>query len=526
MSNFLFPLMKVLRRNERLYVYDAKSCFLTEVTEEQLSYIYNRHSSRSISKLLDTGVFSPGNATRLTPLEDEIANTVSYEFENYFPRRFSLDITEECTLRCKYCFYTNDDDTKRRHTFNHMSEETAYKAIDYYYSRYVSAVNKMPKGYFTSERNMLTPNLSWWGGEPLLQFELIKKTKTYIESLDWSSLGISSQDIQYSIVTNFTVVNDEIIDFIVNNGIHLSVSIDGGREEHDTNRVFADGSGSFDTVIKNIRCLIDKYPDYAKTYLTLQSVLANNVDENNIAEFINDTFKVNDTKQREIVYWSHNRQRVVGEFIPRALLNTDYSGILDGFIETLSNLKDKCKAELETFISSNRDVYYELLELSFIEESLCFDYPKVREICKTFSCPIGSDTMFISTNGDIHCCCKSDQSFPIGNVSTGLNPEKTAELYSKYFSQIEQQCRGCWAINLCKICPAFTCCDGKIELPKSHECEHIRSLAELSLSKYIVLSVEFEELYENISLYFQTRKKEFKIDSIPINLKTISHEKD
>lgn len=527
-----FPLTKVFELNGNMYIYDAKSHFLTEINEEQLAYILDRNLSKHnsmpiyISKLLDIGFFSQIGLSKITPPQEEINNIVCYEIENYFPRKFFLDITEECTLRCKYCFYTNEDEEKRRHTQNHMDEYTAYKAIDYYYARYACAVNKLPRNIFKNEQRMLPPNLSWWGGEPLLQFDLIKKTKSYFESLDWESLGISLLDVQYSIVSNFTIISDEIIDFIVDNAIYLTVSMDGDMPEHDKNRVFQDGSGSFDTVFRNLCYLIEKYPDYANKYVTLQSVLTDNIDGNKVVDFMNTTFNIDDRVKRKVANWSYGRQRITGEFIPGILLDVDSNCILNNFTNTMLCLRDKCEADLEVYISSNRELHYELLSLFVLEESINFDFPEIRDINSTFSCPIGSDTMFISRNGDIHCCCKTDQSFPLGNVNTGLDPGKIVQLYEKYFNKIEQQCTSCWAIRFCKICPAFTCYNGKIKLPETHECEYIRTLAVLSMCKYLILNIEFDELYEKVFIYFRKRKKEFRIDSQPFNIKIISHEKN
>lgn len=72
--------------------------------------------------------------------------------------------------------------------------------------------------------------MSWWGGEPLLEFDILKETKCYFESLNWASLGIKKSSFLYSITTNLTVLTDEILDFVVENNITLMVSLDGDKE--------------------------------------------------------------------------------------------------------------------------------------------------------------------------------------------------------------------------------------------------------------------------------------------------------
>ena len=55
-----------------------------------------------------------------------------------------------------------------------------------------------------------------------------------------------------------------MINFLSEENIHLVVSLDGPKEIHDKSRVFADGRGSFDTVIGNVKKFRDRVPEYAK----------------------------------------------------------------------------------------------------------------------------------------------------------------------------------------------------------------------------------------------------------------------
>jgi uncharacterized protein len=86
--------------------------------------------------------------------------------------------------------------------------------------------------------------VSFYGGEPLLQFDLIKKVIEYCNR--------SGPDINYYMTTNGTLLTDEMIDFIIKNDIIMTFSLDGYKSNHDRNRVFMNDKGSFDTVMKNI----------------------------------------------------------------------------------------------------------------------------------------------------------------------------------------------------------------------------------------------------------------------------------
>ena len=63
---------------------------------------------------------------------EDLPKMIAYNMEHTFPKRFVLEVTESCNLRCKYCFNTIGDGN-RVHTSRQMDEETAFAAIDYYF---------------------------------------------------------------------------------------------------------------------------------------------------------------------------------------------------------------------------------------------------------------------------------------------------------------------------------------------------------------------------------------------------------
>lgn len=114
---------------------------------------------------------------RITPSEAELTEYVIKQTKTYLPRKFQLEITEDCTLRCKYCFFTNEDFEKRKHNGLNMSDEVAYKAIDYYFNVYTDVFKALDSEQQKKILQIAPPNLNWWGGEPFLNFDLMRKTK-------------------------------------------------------------------------------------------------------------------------------------------------------------------------------------------------------------------------------------------------------------------------------------------------------------------------------------------------------------
>ena len=137
-------------------------------------------------------------------------------------------VTTACNAGCVYCQANNGVTTPSLY----MSKEIAEKAID--------IALQSPETELSFE---------FQGGEPLLNFEIIKHIVTYAEKKkDW-------HEIKYSIVTNLTLLTDEMIDFFEANRINVSTSIDGPCAVHNLNRPLKNGNGSYKKVLDSIKKL-------------------------------------------------------------------------------------------------------------------------------------------------------------------------------------------------------------------------------------------------------------------------------
>ena len=68
------------------------------------------------------------------------------------------------------------------------------------------------------------------------------------------------KEIEYSMTTNGTLLNKEVIEYLVKNNFKITVSIDGPKEVHDRSRHFADtDKGSFDVILENLRYFREKH---------------------------------------------------------------------------------------------------------------------------------------------------------------------------------------------------------------------------------------------------------------------------
>lgn len=67
----------------------------------------------------------------------------------------------------------------------------------------------------------------------------------------------------FNITSNTTLITDEVLKFLYDNEFSLTVSLDGDRQAHDKNRVFAaNGAGTFSVVMQILEKIQTQYPDY------------------------------------------------------------------------------------------------------------------------------------------------------------------------------------------------------------------------------------------------------------------------
>lgn len=137
-------------------------------------------------------------------------------------RKIVLIVTQKCNLACEYCY-------EKYKTPQNMSVDMAKQIID-------SEIDKYGKTH------KLT--VEFFGGEPFLNFELIKTIVEYTEK-KYHNLAI-----KYCATTNGTVISDDIKKWLINNQelFECAISVDGNEYMHNINRPYKDGKGSFESI--------------------------------------------------------------------------------------------------------------------------------------------------------------------------------------------------------------------------------------------------------------------------------------
>lgn len=141
-------------------------------------------------------------------------------------------VTSKCNLACEYCFTAFNKDFPSEDS----SLETGKAIVEFLLM------------------NSITQNigLGFFGGEPLLQFSLMKQVVEYAEQRG----RLARKRFNFSVTTNGTLIDEEKIAWFKEKGIMPLLSLDGMPHEGNK-RVFHDGKPSAELALEKALMLLD-----------------------------------------------------------------------------------------------------------------------------------------------------------------------------------------------------------------------------------------------------------------------------
>ncbi|MDE6791491.1 MAG: radical SAM protein, partial [Muribaculaceae bacterium] len=249
--------METITVNHSSYIYERLSGYIslranTQNINEELgkSTDYEQKKSEYLRKykLINDEYEQPTNLLTKKDLEDALLNT----------HQIILEVTDRCNLNCFYCgyghFYNNYD--KREN--NDLPFERFLSIYDFFKNLW----------HNTPYKGSSYLRISFYGGEPLCNFEFIKQVVEFTRTHP-----LQNKIITYSMTTNAVLLHKHM-DFLVENDFNILISLDGDRS-NNSYRVFHNGRESFDIVSHNLDILREKYPEFFKKRIKFNSVLHN-----------------------------------------------------------------------------------------------------------------------------------------------------------------------------------------------------------------------------------------------------------
>ena len=358
-----------------------------------------------------------------------------------------LNVTNQCNLSCTYCYEYGEDkivEAKTKPRF--MNEATAKQSVDF---------------LFSEAGDSPSVNLTFFGGETLMNFKMLQSALAYARERG-AALG---KEVNASLTTNATLLREEIIDWIVANDVGVTVSIDGAREQQDKFRVFANGMGSYDIILPNIKSLLARHrrrPVGARVTLTGQNL--------DVASIYTHLFE-------EIGFWEVGFAPVTTSWQREyAIEDEGFQRLLSGFQALAADFLDAALAGRRHGFSNVRDTLEEIH----------------KGMSKAYPCGAGLGLMGVATDGDVALCHRfagSDE-HKLGSVFDGVDHARQDEFLQKHHIANKTDCATCWARPLCAggcYHEAHTRYGSTVE-PNLHYCNWIRAWTNTCLEIYGTLA--------------------------------------
>lgn len=349
----------------------------------------------------------------------------------------TLFLTMSCNINCDYCYIKKQTDK--------MSIKTLNKALDFIF-------NKVPE----NERL----DIGLFGGEPLLEWDLAKKA---IEDIEIRASKVEN-DVRISLVTNGTLLNEDILAYLLDHNTILQISCDGTPSVQDKHRRFKNGNSITDTLEHNIKLALNKLP----------GVLVNSV-------YSPDTFK----------HLPESISYLASLGVKQIILNPDYSSHWSN--EDIANLKKTYQEIADIYLD-----YYQKgtpLFISLIDEKIAVILRNGYGL--NDRCKMGYGEFAFSSQGNIFPCERLVEDGE-KNIHTIGHLDNTDNLKRKHckteinFSNVNT-CSSCsvsqYCMNWCG-CSNFLA-TGNYQQPSHFICASERMAIELALQ--IVDQVEEEK---------------------------------
>jgi uncharacterized protein len=381
-----------------------------------------------------------------------------------------LVLTEDCNLRCSYCYYSETYELSRNRTSKQMSVETGRKAIDYFFAQ------AAPKLALNPMRKLA---VNFYGGEPMMAQRTLRELALYAKEH-------APCDLVFAVTTNGTMLCGDIVDFLVQNEFHVLVSLDGGPEDHDRNRVYSNGQGSFDKVSANLREFRRRYPDYRHLHVI------------GVFDWKTDLLRVNDF-HAENADWIPPLQMT-------SQANENDTNYYEQFTaEDLEQFRKGHQRLEEIYLDARLNgkpvptfarVYFEMRLVGALlrkrQANLPFPIIPFTNTC------IPASKLAVRTDGTFDICERVNGTMPIGHVDRGVDVGRVEEIIKQYNKEF---CKACWACPITKLCAhCFASCNTDGGFAKADCRRGIEGIRNTLSAIYRILEVE-PNAFEDLSFF-------------------------
>lgn len=418
-TNVDIPIVKAFIHNGNYYVYDTGKNQILSVTRDhyiEIIHLLNvgltnyqlldkkTKNYYDILMLINKGYFKPAFAQTIIHPESQCLSSVLDRGIN----DLTLQVTKDCNFNCRYCLYAARSQIERTHEQINMSWNIAKKSLDYLIA-HSKDVDKI--------------TVAFYGGEPLLNFEVIKSSINYMNE------KVNTKSVVYNMTINGSILNDNILEYLVSKNVHLTISLDGPEELQNRHRKFSkNGKPTFRVVIDNVLNIQRKHPDFFERNVKFISVGFGDEKYEEVADF----FSKIGVSENTVLY------------LPAGMEGIDY---------IQSNIIDINTSDL---VGKHRANTLDAKVLTILEQIYMDKSQLPLQWHHNGPCIPGFKRLFVDVNGTFYLCEKvlERKEFSIGDIYTGID-EKLAYQLLNIGKLTESRCMVCWASRFCNICAAY-----------------------------------------------------------------------
>lgn len=313
-----------------------------------------------------------------------------------------LNMAHDCNLKCEYCFASQGNFKGQRSL---MSYEVGQKAFDY---------------LVKNSGNRVNLEVDFFGGEPLMNFDVIKKLVDYARSLEKDN----NKRFRFTITTNGVLLDDEIIEYINENMDNVVLSIDGRKSVNDKMRKTLNDKGSYDIIVSNFKKLVANRKE--KDYFARGTYTAYNLD-----------FSEDVKHMRELGFEHISVEPVVTKPEEKYALTEEH----------VNTLKEEYEKLAKMYVN---DYKHKDKKFSFFHFNIELDGgPCIYK--RSVGCGAGTEYIAVTPEGDFYPCHQfvGETEFIIGNVNDGITNDIVVNKFRNVSVNDKPTCKDCWAKYYC-----------------------------------------------------------------------------
>lgn len=312
-----------------------------------------------------------------------------------------LHIAHDCNLRCSYCFAGTGEYMGHRSL---MSLEVGKRAIDF---------------LIENSGNRRNLEVDFFGGEPLLNFDVVKEIVYYARSREKEA----NKKFRFTITTNALLLDEEKSAFINEHMHNVVLSLDGRKEINDAVRKRVDGTGSYDRILPRALKMANERKN--KEYYVRGTFTQKNLD------FGKDVLHLADVGFDQI-----SIEPVVAE---------DGSG-LEIREEDLNSIFNEYEELAKEYVHRRKsgkwfNFFHFMVDL---EGGPCIA-KRLR------GCGSGTEYLAVTPQGDLYPCHQfvGKSEFLLGNIFDGLKDNTVRDKFAECNVYTKPECNSCWAKFYC-----------------------------------------------------------------------------